>query len=685
MNLRSLRIRTLSIITMLAVVLASFAGYLFNRQVVHGAEYSGMNAVTTGTAPIAAARGIILDRNGVPMVLNRSTISMVFEHPFFPTDKVQRAEMLSSLISLFEEHAAEWIDMLPIVLDGDGVAQFVEGRDSDIAKMKADFLKLNEYATAQNCLDALVEEYQLQSYSLVAARKIASVQYNMWRSDYRMGIPYTFAKNVTEDLKSRVSENNSFYQGIRAEMVPERAYADGTVAPHVVGRVAGITSEDYQKHKGTDNAYRITDEYGAFGIERVAQEDLRGRTGTKRILVDSATGKATEEIEQPAVQGNTVILTIDSALQQLIETNFPKHLDALSARRYAGVPAAGAVVVIDVRNFEILASVSYPGYDISDYQMNFTAWSSDETAPLWNRVLQGTYEPGSTSKVSVALAALQEDLIDESYYQRCTGTYPYLDMTFKCPQVGLHGGKPVNVVRALVDSCNSFFYEMGKRLGYKKINEYRLSMGLGNSTGIELPEATGVMESKEYRESKGETWYAGNNLQTAIGQGNLFTPMQLAVYAATIANNGTRYEAHYIQSVRKAGTNELVRSNAAKILGTTGIEAHNYDIVKRAMLELGTSTATTAGRYLRDLPVQVAAKTGTSQVTRKIDGEWQKINNGIFISFAPYDNPEIAVIAVGEGCKSSEPVIPTVRDIYDYYFSSLNQMQLPQPENTPLG
>ena len=226
---------------------------------------------------------------------------------------------------------------------------------------------------------------------------------------------------------------------------------------------------------------------------------------------------------------------------------------------------------------------------------------------------------------------------------------------------------------------------MGRKLGYEKINDYRHAMGLGQKTGSELPEDAGIMESPEYRESLGQEWYQGNNLQTAIGQGNLFTPIQMAVYASTIANNGTRYRAHFLQSVRAAGSNEVVMSNAPEVLGNTGVEKKNYDIVKQAMLELVTSANTTAGRYLKDLPVKVAAKTGTSQVTRKINGKWEKVNNGIFISFAPYDNPEIAVIAVGEGCRSSEPVIPTVRDIYEYYFGSLQQMTRPQRENVLLS
>ena len=683
MNLQKLNMRTYTLIGLLLAILAGFAFTLVNMQLVHGEEYKEQSAYSTSSVPLPAARGVILDRNGVPMVVNESSLSMVFEAAFFPDDKAQRGEILSSLIALFDSEGAEWIDMLPIALDGAGQPVFLEGRERDIAQLKgSDYLKLNEYATAQNCLDALIERYQLQEFSVPEARKIASVQYNMWRMQYSVGSPYTFARNVNENLKSRVRENSAFYRGVQTQVVPVRTYIDGTVAPHVLGRVAAINREDYDAHKA--EGYKLTDEFGASGIERAAESWLRGKSGVKTVTINNDTGAADEEVKQAAQQGKTVVLTIDSGLQKLIETNFPKHLEEMSAKRHPGVPPAGAVVVLDARTCEVLASVSLPGYDISQYQTNLAQLNSDTNAPLWNRVLQGTYEPGSTIKVSVALAALQEGIITENYYQRCTGVYSFLGQTFHCPQVTLHKGRPVNVVRALVDSCNSFFYEMGRQLGYEKVNEYRLMMGLGQATGVELPEQLGVMDSKERREAAGQQWYAGYNLQTAIGQGNLFTPMQMAVYASTIANSGTRRSAHFIQSIREPGTNELVEAFQPEVLGSTGVDKAAYDVVRKAMLELGTGD-TTAGRYFKDLPVKVAGKTGTSQVARVINGKSQMITNGLFISFAPFDNPEIVVVAVGEGCKSSEPVIPTVRDIYQYYFGSLNEMEKTQPENVLLG
>jgi len=362
----------------------------------------------------------------------------------------------------------------------------------------------------------------------------------------------------------------------------------------------------------------------------------------------------------------------------MIQENFPRHMRDNPARRHPGVPIAGAVVVLCVRTFEVLASVSYPGYDITLYPGNLY---TDPNTPLVNRALMGTYEPGSTAKLSVSLAALQENIITPSWTFRCTGNFHFLDMTFRCPQVRLHGGRPIDVTAAFIHSCNGFYYEMGRRLQYRRINEWRQAMGLAQPSGVELPEAIGVMDSPEFRQQRGQNWYPGNNLQTSIGQGNLFTPIQLAVHTATAANMGTRMRAHFIQSLRRNG--EIIPTGI-EILGHTGIDPAHYRVMHNAMMQLCTSPNTTPGRYLSTLPVRVAGKTGTAQVTRQIDGQWRNVTNGIFISFAPYDNPEIAVVAIGEGGRSSAIVMPIIRDIYAFYFDSLDQMAQPQRENVLL-
>ena len=684
MNLRKLRIRTFAIILLIVAILSGFTIHLFAQQIIRGEHYALIGSSTSGTAPIPAARGIIVDRNGIPLVYNDTRTSLVFESPFFPSrettaGQTQRNGLLASLLDLFDEFETEWIDFLPLEIQG-GVPVFLEDREADITYLR-NYLNLNPYATAQNVMDALISEFDLEDFPLAVARNISSVQFNMFRLRYRTGTPYTFADEVSDELISRVLENSAFYQGVHTQKVPVRVHASGTLAPHILGRVAAITREDLDRHSESENRYRLTDEYGAFGIERVAQEYLRGTDGQKTILQDRNTGEITEIVDRPAQQGNTVVLSIDSRLQAMIEEAFPRHMADMAHRRHTNIPVAGAVVVLCTRTFEVLASVTYPTFDITNYPANY---HTDPNRPIINRALTGLYEPGSTAKAGVSLAALQEEIITPSWTSRCTGSFPFGGMTFRCPQVRLHRGRPVDLRMAMVNSCNSFYYEMGRRLGYSRINAYRSMDGLAQPTGVELPEAMGSMDSPEFRQQRGQNFYAGNNLQTAIGQGNLFTPIQLAVQSATIANRGTRMNAHFIQSVRRAGTNEIVRITEPQILSQTGIERRHYDVMHEIMMDSATRAGTTAGRHFGDLPVRIAGKTGTAQVGRNIDGRWTEFTNGIFVSFAPYDNPEIAVVAVGEGGRSSEPVLPIVRDIYQFYFGSLDQMATPLRENVLL-
>lgn len=238
----------------------------------------------------------------------------------------------------------------------------------------------------------------------------------------------------------------------------------------------------------------------------------------------------------------------------------------------------------------------------------------------------------------------------------------------------------VNVVNAIDESCNTFFYEVGKNMGIEKMNEYRTLFGLGAKTGCELGEASGVLDSPEYRASLNQKWLPGYTVQSAIGQaGNLFSPIQLANYCAAVANGGTRYRTHFVKSVKSYDYSRTVFENEAEIVAETGVSEKTLEIVRRGMLEVGTTGYCSS--YFAHLPVQVAAKTGTSQEIRKIGGVSVKINNGFLIAFAPYDNPEIAVAVVGEGMTSGTFLAPVVADIVEYYYGQSDTLDSYQQEN----
>ena len=671
-NFRSI----VSFVLIIAIFL-TFTGVLYYIQILHGDEYKDKGAALySGDVTVESARGVILDRNGKPLVTNRQGNAIVFRNEYFPSSSNQkdRNEIIHSLIQVFEKNGEEWIDNLPLIVDASGKIAFAENRESDIKTMKsADMLNLNDYATAQNCMDALIEKYELEGYSLTDARKIASVCYEMKRLSFNISIPYTFADDVSNELVAYIKERSSFYRGVDSEIVSYREYADGTFAPHIIGMVGAINAEEYAELKS--EGYGMNDIIGKNGLEKALEKYLKGTDGKKTVTVDS-NGNVVSKITVEPIQGNTVVTTIDYDLQMFIQDKLAEVLKNEKTEVYP----AGCIVVVNVKTGEVLASASYPTYDISTYKENATSLNTDETAPLWNRALNTAYEPGSTIKMSVAIAALEEGFITDETTVNCYGHYKYLDTSFKCERS--HSTIRQDVYIALAESCNSFFYYCGEKLGYEVINEYRTLLGLGQQTGIELNEALGVQDSPSYRESVGDVWYAGYNIQTAIGQGNLFTPIQLANYCATIANGGKRNTLHFVKSVKSYDYSETVYDTEASY-SDTGISKETINIVKKGMYRAAKS-GYSATAYSK-LDFDVGCKSGTSQVVRKINGSYKQINNGLFVTFAPYDDPEIAICLVGEGFSSPMSLAYASADIYDYYFSETGSSNVAESVNTLLG
>jgi penicillin-binding protein 2 len=498
----------------------------------------------------------------------------------------------------------------------------------------------------------------------------------MKRVYFRIGTPYVFATDVPDETVSLIKENSGFYQGVDVRVDPVRNYTDGKLAPHILGRVGAIDAEEYAEKK--ELGYKITDQTGKSGIEYAMEEYLRGVDGVETVYID-ADGNRSSEVTTPPGQGNNVVLTINAPLQQVAQEALRDALLDYAGSKGNMVDNAGAVIVIDCNTGAILACATYPTYDISTYAENAAALNTADGSPLWNRALLSTYATGSTMKPSVAIAALEDGAITEETTIYCSGSYEYLGQHFKCEQS--HDTRHVNVVNAIDESCNTFFYEVGKNIGIEKMNEYRTLFGLGSKTGCELAEASGVLDSPEYRTSIGQTWLPGYTVQSAIGQaGNLFSPIQLANYTATIANGGTRYKTHFVKSVKSYDYSQTVYETQPEVVAETGVSAETLDTVKRGMLKVGTTGY--CADYFAHLPVQVACKTGTSQEIRQIDGESVKINNGFLMAFAPYENPEIAIAVVGEGMTSGVFVAPVVADICEYYFGQSGTFEDFSPEDT---
>ncbi|MGN0487529.1 MAG: penicillin-binding transpeptidase domain-containing protein [Acutalibacteraceae bacterium] len=666
--------RSILITVLILCIFSLFLVNLFNIQVL-GTQEDKSSAVSGVTVNVPAIRGEILDRNGYPLVTNRQVNKIVFTYPEFPKKYSERNRIIIELIRLFEKNGVEWNDELPIVIKGSQLA-FAEDAENEISYLKSEaFLDLNYYATVENCFDAMVKKYDLSSYKISEQRKIASVYYSMVKKGFNVGRDYEFATDVSGELVSALKERSDNFPGVDVQVSWEREYYDGTIAPHILGIVGPINEEEYESKK--DEGYTINDVIGKSGIESAMEKYLRGKNGVKTITTD-AQGNKTEEYTTEPEQGDTVILTISRDLQKVAQDALEEGVKRLQIQTERSYRLSGSVVVMDTKNNECLAIASYPTYDNSTYQEDYDKLNSDPTKPLWNRALRSTYTPGSTIKPAVAMAALEEGIITGSSGVVCNGIYRhYADYQPGC--TGYHGYQ--NVISAIYNSCNIFFYDAARRLGIEKLNRYFTMFGLGEPTGIELVESVGTVDSVEHRTSKGDLWTPGLTIQAGIGHGdNQFTPIQLCSYVSTIANRGTRYKAHIIRSVKTADLSKTVMESGTQILSKANFADENWDLVYKGMLLVGTKSYADFSA----VPCKVAAKTGTTTVAKRVNGRMIETFNGFIIAFAPYDDPQIAVCVSVEGAGSGGSTAPIASAIMEYYFAEKDVTETQQPESSLL-
>ena len=669
---------TLAVILIIATIFG-FGYKLYDVQIVNNEFYAAQNnTVKTYKVPLPAARGDIVDRNGNPLVTNRQGNSIVLNAAYFPpSDKNdERNAIVNNLIALFNRNGEEYVHNLPLKLNKNGNPVFFDKKDDEkfesaIKAMKSrDVFNLQPYATAQNCFDAMIEKYGLEAYAekgdYKTALEIGNIRYELTRLLFSVSNPVTIADNVSSKTIAEIKENNSYYEGADVQVVAYREYADSTLAPHILGTVRKINAEEYAELK--DKGYGITDEIGESGIEAAMEQYLRGIPGEKTVTID-AEGNVTEEVTKEPSQGETVVLTIDKDLQQIAQ----KRLES-TCKGVDYYNSTGAVVVENCNNGEILAAASYPAYDLNEYYEHYNELLKDKNNPLYNRFAMGTYAPGSTFKPMMAVAGLQEGAITENTTFDCEKFFKVRDMEFKCTDY--HGGE--NVRTAIRDSCNIFFYNTAQRLGIEKMNLYGSMFGLGDKTGVEIPEAKGVLAGPEYRKKFDMVWRPGDTVQAAIGQSeNLFTPLQLCNYCATIANGGTRYQMHFVKS-RISNATGVVSETGSNAVKTLEVSENNIKIVQEGMRLVATQGGP-AGVF-SSLDTKVACKTGTSQVI--VNGG--KRNNGFLITYAPYNNPEISIASAIEIAGSGSSTAKITSSLIDYYYSHNSNEKKAQKDSTLL-
>lgn len=674
MELKKLNSRNRILIGIVFAIFVLFGINLFRLQVVN-ADSSGEKAVKASTVKVEAARGEVYDRNGKLLVTNKQINSLIFEADYFPGQKEMesRVEIIDSLIKLFEERGEEWNDDLPIKIKN-GKARFIEDKESDISYLKSkDFLNLNEYATAENCLDALISRYGLEEYSKKQARKIASVCYGMKRNLFSSSNPYTFSDEVSNELIATIKENSEFYRGVDVKIVTQREYIDGSIAPHIIGVVGAISAEEYKEKK--DEGYSMTANIGKSGIEKKFESYLKGTDGEKSVVVKADGTKESVYTKNP-INGGNLILAIDYDTQKTAQDSL-EYLVTEKLKDVRSYQLVGSVVVQDIESGDVIASASYPTYDLDTYWEKAGELNTDKLSPLWNRAIQSTYTPGSTMKLAVAMAGLEEGIITGSSYSvSCKYIYNYYsDYKPKC--LGYHGSQ--NVVNAIYNSCNIFFYEVSRLLGISKLNEYSTMFGLGTKTGVELNESEGTLDSIDSRAAKGETWTPGLTLQAGIGHGNnQFTPMQLCSYVATVARKGTRLSAHYVKSIMSSDFSQTLYKTETQTLSQADFSTASWKFVEEGMRKVGD-------HYFKNAVVPVCAKTGTTTVNKTINGKTVESNNGILVCYAPANDPEIAISIVIEGASGGASTASLAVDIINEYFGNSDKVDTQQKYQELIG
>lgn len=679
---------------LVVALLALCVGTLYKLQIIEGAAYYEESQNKQGSEQtVTAARGNILDRYGRVLVSNRECYNLKISDKRLFSDEVEDPNaVILQMINMVEAAGDKYTDDLPITKE----PPFEYTNMTDIQRMLLNaYLKdkgLDEDTTAVELMSYFRTRYDIAgSYNAEEMRKIASVRYAV---NVRYAIntnPYVFVEDASIDLISDL-------MGVVGNVVEvETSYIreyNTQYAAHILGYVQAMSDADMEKYRpGKENStYDYDTKVGKDGVELAFENWLHGTNG-KATVERTASGTVTSTIytEDP-VPGNHVYLTIDIQLQEAVERILETGIQTLQLKRDEDNLKAvsegrtddvrediqgGAIVVVDIKTGEPLAIASYPTYNLSTLLEDYDEISSTEYDPLFNRALLGAYAPGSTFKPCTAIAGLSENIINTETQILCDGVFTkYSDQGY-APECWIytqdhltHGND--NVTEALKDSCNIFFYTVADNLGIRKLMEYAKNFGLGESTGIELVETTGNMANPDNHLTYDvDEWVDGDTVQTGIGQSDsLFTPLQLAEYCAAIANGGTRHSAALLKSVRSFDYSRQLYQKDTEALSTVETADYNWAAVQRGMYLMANDISSSSltvyyalGNYsYNGVSLPVAAKTGTSQL-----GE-DKTNNAIFMCYAPFDDPQIAISIVVERGQSGANLSSMARNVLDAYF-----------------
>ena len=651
--------RVIALLVFFGAFLLLFAAVLYDAQILHGGENRAKSISSNAASEtVTASRGIITDRNGKVLVSNRLAYTLVFDRSGFDDDAALNAAILR-LVQLCEETGTGWNDTLPIGRVGNFL-RYSNARSETFDK----FIEKNDLtsgASGRQLLSELRELYHVdESLSEREARLIVGVRYELHSRD-----SYTFAEDVSTEVLSLITDGR--YEGVTIRTASARVY-NTALAAHILGTIGPIWQEEWSSSEDTgyvgyaDKGYSMNDLVGKDGVEKAFESYLRGTDG-RRLITTDETGKITGELYTREPQpGGTVALTLDIDLQADVEAALAETISGMIDKD--SNERGGAAAVVSVGTGEVLALASYPTYDLSTFNEDYDELVNDQRLPMFNRATQGIYAPGSTFKMVTAVAALESGIITPSSIIQDRGIYTYYKdpqpMCWIYSQTGSTHGR-INVSQAITDSCNYFFYEVGRLTGIRTLDSYASQFGLGQSTGIEIGDSSGVLASPEWAESHDQEWTDGQTITAAIGQSyNLFTPLQLANYVATLVGGGDHYQAHLLKNVKAYDNSRLLYMYDDKPMNTVEISDSTLSAVTRGMHELTVSGS--VAYAFENCVVSAGAKTGSAQVGTDIA-------NGVFVAYAPYENPEIAVAIVIEKGGSGAALANTAVEIINFWFS----------------
>ena len=672
------------IVLLLFVALIGFYIYrLYDEQIIKtgGGSISNETTFTTLTR-VKAARGEILDRNGNVLVSNRASYDLVINHYVLVSAKGTN-DYLYQLVKLCQELGIEYNEHFPISQQRP-FTYTLEEYNSAYQGYFQEYLKymdgLDSDITAPLLIETLREVYGLPAeWSDEDARLVIGLRYELaLRNCVPSMANYVFLNDVSQEEMAAIGELN--IPGMNVEASTVREYQT-EYAAHILGFVGAMSAEQWEYYKQFEE-YSMDAQVGQAGFEAAFEEYLHGVDGWRMDTVNQdGTLVSSEYLVEPKA-GSNVQVTIDIVLQGIAEESLARHMEELRNNENPnadGADAEGAAVVaMDPNTGQVLVCASYPTYDPSTYFENYNEILKDPLTPLFNRALDATYPPGSVYKPVMVVAAIDSGLINSATIIEDKGIFDpdnspdnkYDKFQPTCLTYSLlgyaHG--PINAAQALKVSCNYFFYDLGDRIKLSIMDNTGKMMGLGESTGIELPESTGHRANAETKaelfEGEDGSWYQGDQILAAIGQSeHRFTPMQLCVYVSTLATQGDRYRATFLNRIVSSDNRSLLKESQVELMSHLDISDEAYMSYMQGMCMVTQESGGTAYSTFRDYPIQVAGKTGTAETDKE-----GKSDNGSFICFAPAYDPEIAISVYGEQAGHGSSMAGVAKDILDSYF-----------------